>query len=422
MRRLLSPLAILLLAAPAAAPAQTATPGRITLEEALAEGRAANARLPLARLDEAIAETGIREARGALRPSIGVEGRIHDGTPNDYATGDALLVLAVEQSLYDGGGHRAGIRAARATRTAANAGYRASVRDVELAIRFRYAEILATEHELEALRSGLERLTAYVEAIRVRRAGGEGVGADLLRATARLAEERARAASYERRMTGLRQELNDLIGRDPDAPLELASLPDPSPALEPESDAPWQSSPDLAQALAQQDAARWQLDQTKAERKPHLSLRADAGTQPVLGSASGAGLNDGEGPGAALTLNLSLPLWNGGSLAARSQAAELAVERASRETVRVRRETRLEYASARSELLHLVEEIMLRRDGVPAARDSYLQAASQYRGGDGTALEVLDAYSSWIDARLAAEETLLAYRAAEARLIRWGAE
>lgn len=394
----------------------------LTLEEALAAGRTANADLPLARLDEAITETGVREAKGALLPSVSVEGRLHDGTPNAYATGDGLLVLAVDQPLYDGGMRRAGVRAARASSDAASAGYRVSVRDLELEIRLRYAEILATEHEIESLRAGLDRLSAYVETVRMRRAGGEGVGADLLRSAARLADERARVATYQRQLDGLRQQLNDLIGRDPNAPLELAPLPDPAPRRGATPDTAWRASPDVDRALAEEDAARWQLDQVRAERRPHLSLRADAGTQPVLGSDSGAGLNDGEGPGAEITLNLSFPLWNGGALSARSQSAALAVQRASHETVRVQRQARLEYASAHSELRHLTEEIALRRESVPLARDSYLQAESQYRGGDGSALEVLDAFGSWVEARLAAEETLLAYREAEARLIRWGAE
>lgn len=424
MRGLAAILVTVSLRAAVPAPAQTSAEpvSRLTLDEALAAGRAANAGLPLARMDNAIAEAGVREARGALLPSVSVEGRLHDGTPNAYATGDGLLVLAVDQSLYDGGMRRAGVRAARASADATSAGYRVSVRDLELEIRLRYAGILATEGALRALRAGVDRLAGYVEAIRIRRAGGEGVGADLLRGTARLADERARVATYERQLDGLRQRLNDLIGRDPDTPLELTPLTDPTPRAGAIPDSPSGESPDVDRALAEQNAAQWQLDQVRAERGPHLSLRADAGTQPVLGTATGAGLNDGEGAGAAITLNLSFPLWNGGALSARRQSAALAVERASHEAARVQRQVRLEYANARSELGHLADEIALRRESVPLARDAYLQAESLYRGGNGSVLEVLDAFGSWVEAHLAAEETLLAYREAEARLIRWGAK
>jgi outer membrane protein TolC len=400
--------------------AQSAPVDTLTLEQALAAGQAANARLLLSRIDERTASTRVAEARGALLPDVSVQGRLHDGAPDAYATGDGLLVLAVDQPLYDGGLRRAGVRSARAEAAATGAGYRVDARDVELQIRLEYASILATEHEIRILESGVERLATYVDAIRARSGGGEGVGGDLLRASSRLANERARVSSYRRQLSELRQQFNDLIGRDPGAPLRLAPLPSPEPSPEAVPDEAWLHTPDVDRALAEQEVARWQLDQVRAERRPHLSLHADAGTQPLLGSDSGAGLNDGEGPGAALTLNLSLPLWNGGAISARSQRAELAVQRAAGEAERVRRQARLEYATARSDLRHRLDEIALRREAVPVARDSYLQAESEYRGGAGSALEVLDAFTSWLDARLAAEETLFGYRAAEARLIRWG--
>lgn len=421
--RYLGPLAALLVAAaasPASMRAQSTPVDTLTLERALAAGQAANARLLLGRIDEKAATTRVAEARGALLPDVSVQGRLHDGTPDAYATGDGLLVLAVDQPLYDGGMRRAGVRAARAESAVTGAGYRIDARDVELQIRLEYASILATEHEVEILEAGVDRLSAYVDAIRARSGGGEGVGGDLLRASSRLATERARISSYRRQLNELRQQFNDLIGRDPDAPLRLAPLPSPGPTLEAPTDEAWLHTPDFDRALAEQEVARWQLDQVRAERRPHLSLHADAGTQPLLGSDSGAGLNDGEGPGAALTLNLSLPLWNGGAISARRQGAELAVQRAAGEVERVRRQARLEFANARGDLRHLLDEVALRRDAVPIARDSYLQAESEYRGGAGSALEVLDAFTSWVDARLAAEETLLGYRAARARLIRWG--
>ena len=47
-------------------------------------------------------------------------------------------------------------------------------------------------------------------------------------------------------------------------------------------------------------------------------------------------------------------------------------------------------------------------------------AESLYRGGGATVLEVLDSYTTWVDARQTAAAALLNYRTAEAELIRWG--
>jgi outer membrane protein TolC len=54
------------------------------------------------------------------------------------------------------------------------------------------------------------------------------------------------------------------------------------------------------------------------------------------------------------------------------------------------------------------------------ARDAYLQAESVYRGGQGTALNVLDAYDAWIQADQNRLDVVYSYRVAEAELYRWG--
>ena len=57
---------------------------------------------------------------------------------------------------------------------------------------------------------------------------------------------------------------------------------------------------------------------------------------------------------------------------------------------------------------------------VPLARDAYLIAASLYRGGGGTALDVLDAFSSLLAAAQSYGEAVLSFRIAEATALRWG--
>ena len=55
-----------------------------------------------------------------------------------------------------------------------------------------------------------------------------------------------------------------------------------------------------------------------------------------------------------------------------------------------------------------------------AAQDAYLQTESLYRGGQGTALDVLDAYDAWIQADQAQADATYNYRVSQADLIRWG--
>ena len=121
-----------------------------------------------------------------------------------------------------------------------------------------------------------------------------------------------------------------------------------------------------------------------------------------------------------LTFSLSWPLWDTGVYRARLEQARLGADRARQVATAVRREARLEWRRAFAELWSRYRELLVRTGNVPVAQDSYLRAESLYRGGAATALDVLDAFTQWIDASEAAAEAALGYRAAEARLLRWG--
>jgi outer membrane protein TolC len=86
-----------------------------------------------------------------------------------------------------------------------------------------------------------------------------------------------------------------------------------------------------------------------------------------------------------------------------------------------RRAARLEYDRSAALLRARYREIQVREQARESARDAYLQAESLYRGGSGSALDVLDAYRTWLTAGQAHEDAVLDYRLARARVVRWGA-
>ena len=73
-----------------------------------------------------------------------------------------------------------------------------------------------------------------------------------------------------------------------------------------------------------------------------------------------------------------------------------------------------------AERARLYQQVQIWARNVPLARDAYLQTQSMYAGGAATALEVLDAFSAWINVSTAYANTVLRYRQAEANAIRWG--
>ncbi|HEX9049867.1 MAG TPA: TolC family protein [Anaeromyxobacter sp.] len=404
--------------------------GSETLDEVLAAARAANARLPVAQADVAIGSEAVREARAALGPRVSVGGDVRYAPgPASYSPAVApiseeRLQLLADQPLYDGGALRARIDASAAQLRAARARYRVAERDLDLEVRARYAEALAVEAELASRRQGLERLRSYLSLVRERMAAGQGLEADRLRTEVRLSDGEANVSDAERRLAGAKLELNDLMGRDPRAALDLAPLPAPSPPA-PSSEEPWLAAPDLLQAEADREAAVAGIAEARAARALHLDLTLDAGIFgpgfPFPGAAPSVPARLRDDLGVSLTLSFSWAFWDFGASGARLAQARLKARQAEGSLVVMRRQARLEWERAEADLAALYRTVEIRAAAVPAARDSYVLAESLYRGGLGTSLEVLDAYAALVDAEISHATAVQQYRVAAAQAARWGA-
>lgn len=414
------PIVVLLaaLAGPFAAPAASAVQSPLTLEDALREANAANAQLPLAALEYRSWEAQLREARAARGPRISIDGDLHGGTPAGYAGPDGRLQLLAQQPLYDGGALAAGVRVARAGLEGRRAAYRMAEKDLDFNVRVAFATVLQLDTVIALRRLGLDRLETYLSSVQARAAAGEGVGTDLLKTRVTLGDAEASLGDAERQRLEAAQSLNDLLGRDPDSSLVLAALPAP---LAPPDSVPetWTDAPEVRQAESERAAAAARLALASSERRPHLDLELNGGTQPRWG-AGGNGINNGEGQGFEFLISLSWPLFDLGGYRARTEQARLGTESARRAEVAARRQVRLAWAEARAELRARYREVQARARTAGLALDSYLASESLYRGGGTTALDVLEAYSAWVDADEAVAQAVFNHRVAEAQLIRWG--
>ena len=432
----LSLLAALAFAAAAGGDVPVPAPPPLTLERALAEAEAANARLPVAALSAQIAAERTREAQAERWVTLAVESSFIYAPPGAYDAivtnlGLSSLQLVARQPLWDGGARKAAVSRAEAQAAAASARYRISKEDVDLEVRTAFSEVLEVAAEIAAHEEGLERLRNYRTSLRSRQAAGQGVTGDLLRTDVRVASEEADLVGARRRLEEARMELNDLLGRDPLAPLELAPLPAPSPPGEAAPEA-WKGAPELAESLALTKAAEADRASAESERKPHVFLSADAGfvgsdtthlIPPDLKEQNpNADFWDRvkRDAGYSLSLNLVWPVFDTGGYAARKLQAQKAVEQARAEASAGERRARLEWERAHAALAKIYDEIKILSKAVPDARDAYLETESRYRGGAATALDVLEAYSDSVDAALRLADAVRRYRITRALEIRWG--
>ncbi len=391
----------------------------LNLEDALREAHAANAQLPLAAFESRIAAAALREARGALGPRFSLDGDLHGGSPAEYAGNDGRLQLLAQQPIYDGGALRAGVAVQRALFGASQARYRQAEKDLDFDVRVGFAQLLELDSVIAVRSEGITRLRSYRAAIGARRAAGEGVAGDLLRTDVQLGQAEADLADASRQRDLARLALNDLLGRDPDAPLTLTEGAAPSVPPPDTGAAAWSGAPEVRQAEAQVTAARSGTALAAAERRPQLDLAVNAGTQPAF-STAGSGFNNGRGQGVEFLLSLSWPLLDAGGYRARRDQARLRLAVAQAGEVAARRQVRLAWAAARTELAARHAEVETRRRTAAAALDSYLTSESLYRGGAATALEVLEAYTTWRAANEDVTQAVFNSRVAEAELVRWG--
>ena len=389
----------------------------ITLDEALSAARVANAHLPVAALNVALIRQRLREQQAQNKPGLSWDGDLHAGAPTAYSGSDARLQLVGADTLFDGGRLRAAIASTQHLTRAATAGYRVVEKDLELAVRSRYADGLHAQQIGDIRRTSLDRLRNYLTLVQAQRAGGMGVASDVLRTQTHVASEEANIADAEGTFDDAEVDLNNLMGLPARGELTLQPMPLPVPPITPTGQ-PWTSVPDILNSEATAASADALVAATRADRRPQLWVSADVGRLQTIGSTPG--LNVGTGNGAELTLWFNWPIWDFGGFKARLAQAQLAARQAADSATVVRRQAELEWSRAVEQIADFYHVYELRSRSVPVARDSYLQTESLYRGGIGTALDVIDAFSAWVDAQIAEADAILDYRQAEARLIRWG--
>jgi outer membrane protein TolC len=124
--------------------------------------------------------------------------------------------------------------------------------------------------------------------------------------------------------------------------------------------------------------------------------------------------------GVSLTLSFSLALLDFGIYRGEVGQARAFAEQARRHEVMLAREARLRFGQAREDLTRWYREAELRKNAIPLARDAYLSSESLYRGGSGSALDVLDSFTNLMTASQSYAGAVFSYRVAQAAAIRWG--
>ena len=374
-------------------PAELAAPpgvARLTRRQAIAEALARNPTIRMAGEQVAQARARVRQATALPEPELdlsvlGDRANLRPGRPTETDVGVGIVVPFPTKTMLAG-------RVARGDLGGSQAGLTLQRQLVVLATNQAYDSLLVAEQHRRDLEEARQLTQSFLQKTQARFAAGTAPRLDVIKAQVALAQAENDLIANELGVSTARSALNRLLGRVLGAPIEPVdslSVPPPVPALEELEALAMARRPELAAMRAEQAGARAGApagrpvlhSRHRRERLARERVRRTTRLQHRRGHRDPA-------------LLLAAPArrsGRGGSTASSSWPrayADLAAQ--------VGEDVRNAYADRDRRLRQVV---YLRDQLLPAAREAYRVASASYAWAAPSALEVLDAQRTLLDAQ-----------------------
>lgn len=393
-------------AAPAEAPAPDVL--RDTLADAVGSALTGNPDLAAQRSATGQAAAQLDQAKAGARPQVGLSGSygwektevgqkysIFGMTfPQDGSAERAQVGLEARQVIYAGGAIAARTRQARAGLSVADAQYAGVQRDLILSVVSAYLDVRRAEEEVLIRETNVGSLRQQVQAATDRFDVGEVTRTDVAQAEARYAGSQAALASSRAGLEAQRALYEAVVGRPP---VQLADPPPPPAIPGTLAEALALASgnnPEILAARAAEAAARAAVDAAKGDYRPRVDLRGTAGLAETYRDNSFRDTNFG------VSAQLSIPIYQGGLLSARTKQARHAEDQARYQRMSAERRVAAEVTNAWHRVVAAREAIRASASRVDAAEVAMEGAQQELAVGTRTTLDVLDQERELLDARL----------------------
>ena len=373
------------------------------IEEAVRQGF--DARLAAARVEEARARFGI--ARSQFFPSVDYGGawqrsrqnRILDPSGNEQTLWTVDVGLSWELDLW--GRIRRLNEAARAEYLATEEGRRGVLLSLVSDVAIAYMELRELDQDLEIATRTTAAFQDTYDLFNRRLEGGAASALETTRAEALLGEVAAEIPEIERAIVARENQINFLLGRNPQpVPREdplVAVPPDVPPGL---PSTLLERRPDIRQAEQLLIAANANVGVAKANFFPRLSLTGLFGNaSPELGDLFSKGKTWSIGAG------LLGPIFQGGRIKRSYEVAQAQWEQARIQYEAAAANAFGEVSSALADRAKLVETERQRARTVAAYREAVRLANVRYASGLSAYFEVLEAQQQLFPAEISLART-----------------
>lgn len=388
----------------AAAPAGRAE----SLDQALADAYQHNPQLQAARAGQSAAQHDVSAARGGWLPKLALTGGIsRDNTSGkiDFGSGfppinfgDSLdqsrVALRLDQPVWEGGTLSAKVSAAEDSASAAHASTRAQETRVLLDAAQAYLAVVQSQAVLAVQKDNVNVIRRQLDASQQALTHGEGTRTDVAQAKSRL--EAAVAARIQARADVARAQARyrRVIGHDPGSVSMPDHVPDLPATLKQAEALATQNFPVVAARFRAQ-AASEQADAAAGKLLPKIGLYAEVRrqNQPQYGFSQ---VTD-----RVIGLDVSIPIWQGGTRHAQTAAARERARQASLKADSASDQARDQAVSAWQQYLAARSSVSARRSQLESARVAYQGVKAEHEHGERTLLDVLNAEQEVRNARVA---------------------
>ena len=172
---------------------------------------------------------------------------------------------------------------------------------------------------------------------------------------------------------------------------------------------------------SQERLLNYQKQSFKNEYYPSLSLSGNYSYQGMGNSVPVfKGKNDGINwfDVASVSLNLRIPIFNGGATKARIRQAEVSLKKVQEDKENAALALNLAYENARTQINNSVITLNSQKKNVELAQDVFSNTQNNYNNGLATLTDLLNAETSLTEANNSYSAALLNYRVAEIQLIK----
>ncbi|MEO6191719.1 MAG: TolC family protein [Thermoanaerobaculia bacterium] len=367
----------------------------ITLQQALRRALEANAGTATARSQIAVSQAQVRQIRSSILPHLDLDTAVTRNSNevafevNGFRTTilplyDYSARINLSQPIYAGRRESMALRQGRLTVTSGEAGLRSTEDMVLLSTASDYLGIIQGEALVDVERKNLElaqrrrtQAQAFYEA-------GEQTRVSVLRAeTDTKAAERALAAAAQNRDLASSRLRLDLALDEPVAASLRVAAPDlkfpplpPAEALVAQAQA---SHPAIQRADLALQIAQLETSKQRAARLPTVRAEGDVLRQRTSFPADQT---------AALTIRLTMPIFDSGEISAKVAVAREQQRQAEIALAEARRQVREDVLQALLNLRTAEKDLALAREQLAAAEAEYNQSFELYRAEEATSLDL----------------------------------